>query len=297
MFGLGQPKTVAEHEAEGELGRIYHEIRQVLRVNGVNLIFRRLATYRSFPSMWEAIRPVVETVSFFEAADRVRALSVREADGLGRLDVLDQAGLGESQAFQARGSQVLYHDINPRLLVLVSAAILALEGETIGASAPGSGKRVARGVPGTMFPMEMVPEDTDEEPIRSLFDDIKSTLDLPSVNSDYRTLALWPNYLAAIWERLKPIVKQEAYTQAADRLREAARKEARGLPARLDLTRDRIESAGDDPDKVLETLRTFEQLLPPLINNVSLIELDWHDPESLAKPPFPAPLARPGGAR
>ena len=36
MLGLGKKKPVAEHEAEGEIERVYHEIRQVLSVTGVN---------------------------------------------------------------------------------------------------------------------------------------------------------------------------------------------------------------------------------------------------------------------
>lgn len=40
MFGLSKPKQVEEHEAAGEIERIYHEIRETLRVTGINLNFR-----------------------------------------------------------------------------------------------------------------------------------------------------------------------------------------------------------------------------------------------------------------
>lgn len=86
MFGLGKPKQVAEYEAEGETERVYHEIKQTLRVTGINLNFRTWAGYEKFfPAMWDAMRPVVETRDFQDAADRVRAEAVRAACDLGRL--------------------------------------------------------------------------------------------------------------------------------------------------------------------------------------------------------------------
>jgi len=78
-----------------------------------------------------------------------------------------------------------------------------------------------------MAAMEMVSETPDDKSLRDLFDDIKKTLSLRSVNSDYRTLALWPDYLADAWGRLKPVTGRDEYTAAADRLRETARTLAR----------------------------------------------------------------------
>ena len=40
--------------------------------------------------------------------------------------------------------------------------------------------------------MDMVAEEPEDETVREVFRDIKTTLDLPNINSDYRTLALWP---------------------------------------------------------------------------------------------------------
>ena len=35
MFGFGKPKQVAETEADGEIERVYHEIKQGLHVSGI----------------------------------------------------------------------------------------------------------------------------------------------------------------------------------------------------------------------------------------------------------------------
>lgn len=166
---------------------------------------------------------------------------MRLAETLGKLDASLFASLGESQVYQVRAALALYHYVNPKLLVLTSAIKLTLDGERIGKDGrtPGATLRLVRGVPGKMYPMEMVTEDPDDELLREPFDDIKGTLLLPSINSDYQTLALWPDYLAAAWSRLKPKIERDEYREASHRLGEMARSLARGLPHPIPLTRQR----------------------------------------------------------
>src|SRR5918995_6036833 len=223
---LVQPKPVGEHEATGEIERVYHEIRQILRVSGVNLNFRTWAGYGKFlPLMWDAIRPNLETRIYENAADRVRADAVRIAGQLGRPYIRSRLPLGESQGYQIQKALDLYHYINPKLLVLTSAVRLALIGEEFrGQMGQSDFELIERGVPARMYPMEMVSDEPDEELVKNIFEDIKRVLSLLSINSDYRTLALWPDYLAAAWSGLKPIVWREEYRTASDELRETARK-------------------------------------------------------------------------
>lgn len=291
MFGLGKPKQVAEYEAEGETERVYHEIKQTLRVTGINMNFRTWAGYEKFfPAMWDAMRPVAETRDFEDAADRVRAEAVRAACDLGRLETPSRASLGESQAYQIRAALDLYHYINPKLLVFTSAVELALDGEQPerGGKASTDVELIERGAPARMYTMEMVSSEPEEESIKELFEDIKQTLSLSSINSDYRTLALWPDYLAAGWKRLKPIIQGDEYKLASDNLRETARSLARSLPIPVALSRERVEELGEDPDEIVKTTEKFERLLPSLIINIALFSLDWKTPETLEQSPFPA---------
>lgn len=65
VFGFGKPKPVKETEAGGEVERVNHEIKQNMRVSGINLNFRVWAGFEKFfPLMWNRIRPVVETRQF-----------------------------------------------------------------------------------------------------------------------------------------------------------------------------------------------------------------------------------------
>lgn len=150
MLGFKQASPVDEHEARGEIERVYHEIRQTLRVTGVNLNFRTWATHAEFlPLVWDAFRPNAETRAFEHAADDIRAQAARAAESLGPLNASSAASLGASQAFRVRASLDLYHDVNPKLLVLTSAARLALAGEIFDGSQRATAERIAPGSPPT----------------------------------------------------------------------------------------------------------------------------------------------------
>ncbi|WP_144058047.1 hypothetical protein, partial [Novipirellula maiorica] len=67
MFGSKQSSPVAEYAAEGDIERVYHEIRQILRVRGINLIFRTWAgagDKKLLPLLWDTVRPNAETMQF-----------------------------------------------------------------------------------------------------------------------------------------------------------------------------------------------------------------------------------------
>lgn len=189
---------IPEEEADKELDGIFHEIKQVFRVTGVNLNFRTWATYsKFFLVLWKSIRPVAETRLFEESSDHIRALAVRLAEKLPRLDAATSVGLGDSQIFQIQGALDLYYCINPKLQVIWSVVEYACQHPTISAfqSQRQDHELITRGIPLRMYPMEMIDEAPDDATLRRTFRDIQRTLGLPGINSDYRTLALWPEYL------------------------------------------------------------------------------------------------------
>jgi pimeloyl-ACP methyl ester carboxylesterase len=271
-IGRQSPTPVPEYEAEGDIDRVYHEIRQSLRVTGVNLLFRTWAGFEKFlPAAWDQVRPKVETVAFDQAGDAVREEAVRLAGSLGGTAEPDLGDWGTSRAYQIRAALDLYHYINPKLLVLVCAVRQALQGEALAHSGAAKAEPAPRGEPAKMYPMEMEEEKPDDKAVRRLFKDIQKTLSLPSINSDYRTLALWPDYLEAAWQRLKPVCQSPEFTQASDQLRQKAQELAGQLPHPMALSLGRVRELGEDADSVLETTKTFERLLPGLILNIAIL--------------------------
>ncbi len=291
MWPLTSTQPVAEYEASDEVDDLYHDIRQTLRVTGINLIFRVLAGYRhALPTIWQALSPMVSTRAFELASDRVRARAVELTIGMGKLGVPAAVRLGPSQSYQIQKALALYHYINPKLLVMISALRPAIEDE----NSPSGGQDrtlpadpVPRGEPNEMYPMELVSDEPDDEQTATVFKEINERYSLSSINSDYRTLALWPEYLAAAWGRLKPQSESTAYSRAVDVLQEEARQQAQVLPVAAALSKQDFEARIADAGAVRTKIADFERVLPPLILNVALLSLDWKPAESLTQSPFP----------
>lgn len=283
-------RPIAEHEARGHTVRIYHEIRQTLRVSGVNLNFRTWATFPEFfPVMWAAMQPLAASEAFESAADGLRARAVDLAFTLPPLQV--RAALGESQQYQLERALALYHYVNPKLLLFTVIVRRSLTRDQASAGASSHGELAARipfGPPPAMPAMEMVDESPRDPRVRRIFSDIKKTLQLTSVNSDYRTLGLWPDYLEPAWAALKPIVRTEAYQAATATLARDVESAANRFspPASIDLRR--LEARGENTEALLDVTKRFERLLPPLVLNVALFARDQRRPrEQLRESPFP----------
>ncbi len=292
---MARPKPVPERNATGETDRVYHEIKQTLRVSGVTLNFRTLAGYKNvLPLLWDELQPNLETREFEDGADRIRARAVQLAAALASPHPQPLVILGESQRYQIQSALKLYHYIDPKILLLTSALRVSLQGESIGwddvsAKAPSV---IVRGIPARMYPMEIASDTPDDIRLNRVFEDIKRTLSLPAVNSEYRTLALWPEYLISAWERLKPIVKSPVFQAEADEIRQLSVLLARNLPYPIHLSLRRIEAAGEDPEQIFRTIERFEFLLPSLILNNCALLFDWFDEAQLKESPFPATARR-----
>lgn len=229
MLRLTKRKPASERAAEGETEGVYHEIKQTLRVSGVNLNFRTWAGYGRFlPLMWDVLRPNRETRAFEDAADKIRAEAAAAASGFppaGATGVL-----GESQSWQSRAALDLYHYINPKLLIVTSAVKFSLDGHAFPEDAPADAAHVERGVPARVYPMEMAEEDAGEE-IEKVFAVIKKTLRLESVNSDYRN----PGAVAGLFGR--SLARLEAHR------RPSGVRESGGPPARIVARTGRADAA------------------------------------------------------
>lgn len=62
---------------------------------------------------------------------------------------------------------------------------------------------------------------TDQE-LDALFDEIRRGLGVPFVNLIFHRLAVWPGYLAEVWQRSTPLLSTPDFTRAAEALRRLA---------------------------------------------------------------------------
>jgi len=285
---MARPKQVSEREAHGDVERVLHEMRQVLRVTGVDVTVRTWAGFERFlVAMWETMGPNAETRAFESAADEVRAQAVEVAERLGPLGVWDSVRLGESQRYHVRGALELYHYLDPKLLVFTSAVKLALQDSPVGAVQPwGSAERIERGAPARMMAMEWEEERPEDKRVRGLLEDILAAVGPPSLPGEFRTLALWPEYLEAAWTGLAPRLKSEAWGRACDALLATSRRLARALPYEVALSRQRVAALPEDVEAIQRVTEQLEWRLPVLVLGMATLVCDVGDLER--RLPFPA---------
>lgn len=275
-------------EASREVERLYYEAREVLRVTGVPCALRAWAAHeRFFGALWGTLGPNLETRAFEEAADALREEALEDAAALGPLGAWEAVRLGESQAFHLRGALELCHYVQPKLLVLASAARLALADEPVGRGlTPGSAERIERGPSSRMAAMEWAPKPPSEPRVAAVWEDVERTVGGPDVADEWRALGLWPDLLVAAWERARPRLLSEEFIQAADALRLSARRVARGLPYRVALTHQRVEALGEDVAAVFRVTNALEHRLPAQVLMLALLARDVPGVDAR---PFPAP--------
>jgi hypothetical protein len=204
--------AIGEAEAEGDIARIYDDIRATLGVPVVNLIWRHLAARPgALDWAWGSIRPayVDGTITAHAAALRARLVVPR----LHGFTPASLAASGLSPADLARIDMIerSYERSNAMNMVALSALICRLDGALADADVAAAdeaeairaGRRPDEPVGGEM--PALLPPDAIAPELATLIadlnaiggrDDIKATM--------YRHLAHWPAYLALIEALLAP---------------------------------------------------------------------------------------------
>lgn len=107
--------------------------------------------------------------------------------------------------------------------------------------------------------------------LQELYEDIKTTLGLPFLNTDYRALARWPSYFYRAWQNLKPNIAKDEYTSVVTKVHEKAVQLALDLPNPGALISEQLQTAAKQDaslDEILDVVRLFQYLLPGLAVNV-----------------------------
>src|SRR5947209_13916302 len=186
------PRTeLPEDEAEGVTKSIYEDIKSTLRVPMVNLVFRTLAAQHPdyLQVAWRALKPNAQTVLFESRADEVRR---RAVEGVRALNIAAPTAPPEAASVLN-----VFHYVNPKLFLAVEALRAATNGQEprLQEVSREDKRQIRPGVPANVATIDMVPVDGGDPAVAAIFDDIKATLGLSVVNSDYRALARWPEYL------------------------------------------------------------------------------------------------------
>jgi hypothetical protein len=265
---------IPEHLAEPALKEIYEDTKAALRVPWMGVVAMSFARYpRFYATLWGAFRELSASAQFVAACHELR----QEAESASLsapsvLQKLHELGYTEPEIAEIRALIEIFSHGNMPYLLIATAARLLLEGNEIGTSRSISKPVQSQHGPAAGGKLVLMEPHHAERQLQALYDDLKSTIGLPFLNTDYRALARWPSYFDVAWRSLKPLIGTPAYDEAVERVHKKAVALVLALPNPGQLTRASLVAAADEDtgtERVLDVVRLFQWLLPGLVVNVA----------------------------
>lgn len=276
---------IPEHRADPELAATYHDVKSVLGVPWAGVVIQALAHYRPFfDRAYAQLRPSLACHYAERVATDLRLLAWQSM--VARFAIADQDAPLRDQGYSGRERDEIRNllDVfdygNPKYFLVATVVNEALHGAApIGAAHPDPPDLLPRAPVRAGGVATMLEEHHADADLRTLYADMKTTLGLPFVNSDYKAMARWPTYLALAWGRLKPNLDTEPYRNARHALNDACVQAAHAVPHPYRLHRGELASLGLSPpqiDELVEVTRLFQWLLSGLILNITYCKIALH---------------------
>jgi hypothetical protein len=265
-----------EYLASGQRAAWYEDIKQVLQVPWMGVVTMAYTHYPTFfGELWRGLRPLCQSRPFVEASMALRDIvesRTAELNPISLIKPLEEIGYASREIDSIRQMNTVFSHGNQLYVLIASIARHLLEIGDMG----GSGNAESfdgRHSPEISVPFMLMEYHHADEPTRVVYEDIKTTLQLPFVNTDYRAFARWPSYFALAWNDLRGKVgtsKHEEITRACHN--RAASLAAEELPNPGGLSSMALRQAAEadaDLDEIIQVCRLFQWLIPGLIVNVA----------------------------
>jgi len=272
-------RLVCESDAEGQVAEAFSDIKYFLGFPFVGTYFQALAAVPGFlPLYWRSMQPMIRSEEFVTHAERLRAEAYTTLHNY--FQIPDLAGFTREQQFTTGAQQELGEVIDffqyrdPMLLLMCALQGLAFDGTGQALRPLTPLANDAR--PQTSFSPTIVPEENAPPRVHNVLDDVRRTLDLPSMLSDYLALARWPDFLDRFWADLKPVVSSPLYGEYKRRLQDAAMAHAAQLPLPAQLTLTALEEqkiAKEDLASVVHLNEAFLDVFASGTLNVSFAKI------------------------
>jgi hypothetical protein len=232
---MGDPvPAVTEAAATGETAAIFADIRQVLGVEVVNLIWRHLATIDgALPWAWGTLRPLYTDGSVTSEAAALHASLALPASPRIPGDVFTTLGLRPDDMTAIRKVLAAYDHTNAMALVAFLALRARLDGYSPGNAEIAHPEAVATsriGLPRLLTLTEMQPATAR---LVGALNGLGTRRPGAVLASMYRHLAHWPPYLSFAWLLLAPLDEDGRLASAIEGVHGAARTRAERLLPRL----------------------------------------------------------------
>lgn len=252
-------KLAPESPTDPRTGELFAEIKELLGVPYVGLLFRAYAAYPPFLELfWQSVRPGVMDGQFFALGDRLRASAYTRIYSYFSVPDFcahaEQMRLSPSAREELSSTVDLLSYCNALQLLLAAVALLGFDrpvGDAAHSSQPAE-HPVFRVRP------VLVDEDSATPGIMRMYDDIKRVFGAPVVNTDFRAFARFPDFLEDYWAALLPIAESPLYNESQFGMQDAAVAGAHGFPAEISLGKERMENDGVGDDAIAAVIRATE---------------------------------------
>ena len=268
---------VPEADATGRTLEIYQEIKSAVGIPHVNVIFQAYGAHPRFlDAMWNLLRPAVATREFFAKADHLGAEAYTWMHNYFTVpdlcNQIKQVDLSVGTQHELTGVAELLHYNNPLLLLIAAILLQAFE------DGPVRTWRAEVGADHPIFkdkPIKIT-EEGAPAPIRKIYDDIKRTLGVSYVNTDYQVFARWPDFLSAYWNALKAAFASPIYGESKHSLRESALSLASQLPNAPQLGIEHVNEmdlSSEEMSAVIHITEEFLETLSGLVLNIAFARI------------------------
>lgn len=263
-----------EFRAEGELKTAYEDMKTVLQVPWMGVVTMAYAHFpHFFTALWQGLRPLCASQPFVAAARQLRAEIEGAVVGLAPPDItgrLRALGYSAHELNDLRAVPKMLSHGNYLYTLITTAARVLLEGGELGeerAVEPFLGRHA----PAPRVPLVLMEIHHVDTGTRAIYEDIKATLGLPFVNTDYRSLARWPSYLALAWADLRGRVGGAAHEGVCQLYHERAQALVAALPNPGGLRGEALREAAarDGSAELLPVVQLFQHLHAGLMTNVA----------------------------
>lgn len=268
-------RPVPEYSATGRLAEVYERTKRGFGVPWMGVVAMAFAHYpRFYDCLWSAMEPMVAGPAFARACAELRRAAEDEASRMAPPPIRDRlTGMGYAAAEldEIAACNEVFSAGNMPYVLMAALARALLEGAAW--TGQGEAAPLPDTVPVVARPTLMEAHHADPA-TAALYADLRETLGLPFVNTDYRAFARWPSYFAMAWDDLKPAVHAATYEPAVTCVHDRAAALALSLPNVTGLSPQALTGAAGqdaDPSEVLDVVRLFQWLLPGLAVNVAFL--------------------------
>ncbi len=265
-----------EYLATGQRAQWYEDTKEVLQVPWMGVVTMAYTHYPTFfGELWRGLKPLCQSRPFVEAFMDLRAYvesRVAELHPTSLIEPLQAMGYAPREIDAIRQMNTVFSHGNQLYVLIATVARHLLEiGDMQGT--PNADTFEGRHAPDIQVPFVLMEPHHADEPTQAVYEDIKTTLQLPFVNTDYRAFARWPSYFALAWRDLR----EKAGTKEHERICQDCHERiaslvATQLPNPGGLSSDALRQAAESDaslEEVVQVCRLFQWLIPGLITNVA----------------------------